>query len=255
MISLRTNQITVNIKKKILYHNLNLNMQGGEIWGILGRNGSGKSTLLHTLAGINKPIQGEIFLHNKNIIELSQRSIAKKIALLLQEYRDIFDYSVLKTILTGRFPHLSTWQKENLTDHQIANDAITLMDLTLLAKQSINSLSGGERRRVAIACVLTQTPDIYLLDEPLNQLDPNYQINVLNHFQSLARINNKLVIMTLHDINHAIKFCTHVLLLLDDQQYLTGTTVELINEDTIKALYNHSFKKFIINNQEFWLAT
>lgn len=114
------------------------------------------------------------------------------------------------------------------------------------------ALSGGERRRAAIAAVLAQTPEIYLLDEPLNQLDPKYQIQVLNYFRALVETKNNTVVMALHDVNLATRFCSHVIMLFDDGNYLVGSMNELLQQTNLEKLYGQKMQAIDTELGRMW---
>ena len=119
----------------------------------------------------------------------------------------------------------------------IARRALKLTGLTGLEQRPQNQLSGGERRRLAIATILAQEPDIYLLDEPTHQLDLQYQIDLLQLFADLAQRQNRLVVLSLHDVNLAARFCDQVLLMFGDGETLAGPAAELLTAANLTRLY------------------
>lgn len=254
MTTLETHDLCVSIGSKAICQNLSLSIKPGEVWGILGRNGIGKTTLLHTLAGLRQPQQGQITLDGIELAQISRKQLAKKLSVLLQQLEDSFPASVLELVLSGRHPHIDNWSWEAPQDYQIARSALSLVDLLSRQYDSIEQLSGGEKQRVSIARLLTQSPDIYLLDEPNSHLDLKYQIQLLKHFVSLTQNNSKSIITSLHDINLVQQYCSHVLLLFGDNEVKQGTTAELLNEETLSQLYQHPMKCFETDNQAFFFA-
>lgn len=240
---LRSEQLNISIGGKQICNALDLNIEAGQVWGALGRNGVGKTTLLHTLAGLRKADSGDIFLNSNNIKQLSRKHIAQQIGLLLQHHEDSFPASVLETVISGRHPHISQWRWENESDHEIALQALQSVALQELATRPVNQLSGGERQRVAIAGLLTQQPDIYLLDEPNSHLDLNYQIQILNIFSQLAYEQHNAIVMSLHDINLAARYCDHLLLLLGDGEFMQGETDTLLNTENLQRLFQHPLQE------------
>jgi len=230
-------RLDVRIADTVVCQDLSLSIESGQCWGLLGANGSGKTTLLHTLAGLRPPASGHVLLQGDDIDSLSRVQIARLLGLLLQDSSDPFPATVLETALLGRHPHLSRWQWEGERDRQIALQALASVGLEGLSGRMIDSLSGGERRRLAIATLLTQQTPLMLLDEPSNHLDPYYQINLLT---LLTEQRQGALMMSLHDINLAARFCTHLLLLLSDGQVLSGTCAELLNVEVLERLYGHS---------------
>lgn len=252
MTRLETHHITVNIGNKALLQDFTVSINSGERWAVLGRNGVGKTLLLHTLSGLVQPDKGDVYLDDQAISKLSQREIAKKLAILLQQADDPFPSSVMNTVLTGRHPHLGGWQWEGNKDYQIARNALEAMSIIAMENRAINTLSGGERRRVALATVLTQTPDIFVLDEPINQLDPKHQMLVLKHFQHLSQNEKKCVIMAIHDINLAARFCSHAIMLFGEGDYITGNIHDLFQSELLKRLYQHDLQIIESEHGQFW---
>src|SRR5690606_1880420 len=129
--------------------------------------------------------------------------------------------------LSGRHPHVPRLQWESPTDQQIADDCLRLMNLYELRTRDVATLSGGERRRLAVAQVLAQSPQIYLLDEPTNHLDPQHQLDVLNVFAARAA-NGDTVIASLHDVNLAARYATSCLLLFGDGRWRLGPVASIL---------------------------
>ena len=251
---LESRNLQVEIGNTQVCNDLNLSVQPGQVWAVLGRNGIGKTTLLHTLAGLRESVSGDILIDDNSIHSLSRKQIAQKLGLLLQHHEDAFPSSILETVLIGRHPYISNWQWESASDLQLAMDALQQVDLHNMAQRQINQLSGGERQRVAIAALLTQNPEILLLDEPNSHLDINYQISLLSHICKHAREHQHAVIMSLHDINLAARFCDHVLLLSGEGETQSGTSEDILNEDNLKHTYQHPIKIIRSGEQSIFLA-
>jgi len=243
MTSLHTKDLSIEIGNKQICKNLSLNINGGEIWGVLGCNGVGKTTLLHTLSGLRKAQSGQVLINKKNITELSRKQIAQQLGLLLQQIEDPFPSTVMETILSGRHPHINHWQWENAEDINIARQALQVVEMHNMSDRYVNQLSGGERQRVAIATLLTQQPDIFLLDEPNTHLDLNYQVKLLNVITQHVKQQQGIIIMSLHDINLAYHYCDHILLINENTNILTGKTADVLNEENLHRAYNCKIKK------------
>jgi iron complex transport system ATP-binding protein len=211
-----TQNLTVQSGSFVCKKKFNHNFERGQMWGIWGENGTGKTTFLHTLAGLKKPAQGSILL-NEQPLELSAiRVRAQQIGLLLQTFEFVFPCSVLDMILTGRYAHQHHWLYDTEQDKSIAKEALTLMDLQDFQHRDIQQLSGGEQQRVMLATLLTQNPEIYLLDEPVNHLDRKHSLQVLSLFKKLTQEKNKLVILVLHEMQWINEFCDHVIMFDED---------------------------------------
>ena len=232
---------------------LNLQVRAGECWAILGRNGVGKSTLLHTLAGLLTPQHGSIRLHGKQLSTLKRKAVAQQVGVLLQDYTDVFACDVLQTALMGRHPYLNAWQWETTQDQQRAKSALKSLDIAALEQRDLNTLSGGERRRAHLATLLTQDPSLFLLDEPTNHLDVHHQIHTFELLRRITQRNGKALIATLHDVNLAARFCDHVLLLFGDGVTLHGPTTEVLNEENLTRLLQHSMQQSVTAHGKMYI--
>ena len=190
---------------------LRFGVQAGECWAVIGPNGAGKTTLLRTLAGMVAPAKGTIRYQGVSLAELSPRERARCRALLPQDSLDAFPASVLETVLVGRHPHLSRFAFEGKRDVAIAREALARMGLSTFASRDVRTLSGGERRRVALAALLVQDPALFLLDEPSSHLDIARQVEALDVFTDLVRSRGKAIVMVVHDLHLAARYCDHAI--------------------------------------------
>jgi len=233
---LACHKLELSVQGRTLVRDMDLSVLPGQVLAILGQNGAGKTLTLHTLAGLRDPARGEVHLDKQPMAQLSRRDIARKLGLLLQTYEDPFPGTVLETALVGRHPHIGFWQWESAADLIVARQALADMGLASLQERDIHTLSGGERRRLAIAALLAQQPCVYLMDEPLNHLDPQHQLQVLRLFKDLAD-NGKTVIMALHDANAAMAWCSHALLLHGDGSWQYGPCTDVLSDGNLSRLY------------------
>ncbi len=234
---LRAMHLDCSIGKRMLWQELELEVAPGECWGILGGNGSGKTSLLHALAGLRSPSAGEVHLAGQALSSLSRPEIARRLGLLLQDSHDVFPTSVWESVLSGRHPHLGRWQQETAQDLALAREALKTMDLGGMESRPVQSLSGGERRRLAIATLLTQDPALLLLDEPLNHLDLRHQQALLQLLRRFCNESGKAVMMVLHDPNQALRYCDKVLLLAGNGAWQAGKCEELLTAESLSGLY------------------
>ena len=229
--------LRVDVAGRLLVDGLKLDAARGELVAVLGRNGCGKTLTLHTLAGLRDILRGQISVHGENLATARRQDIARYLALLPQHVDDIFPATVLDTALIGRHPHIGRFSWETDADVRIANESLEAVGLAELAARDILTLSGGERRRLAIAQVLTQQPDVYLLDEPTNHLDPQHQLDALRLFRDRAD-NGATVIATLHDVNLAVRYADRCLLLYGDGGWDLGPTADILDAQRLSRLYD-----------------
>jgi len=246
-------QLDVRIGPRVVTRNLTLTIKAGECWCLLGRNGSGKTTLLHTLAGLRPAAAGSILLGGDELASLSRRQVARRLGLLFQDHADSFPVSVREKVLQGRHPYLRAWQWESAADHNIVTDLLQRFDLDTLQARNIQTLSGGERQRVAIATLLAQQTPLQLLDEPSNHLDLKHRVELLSCLADAARDQRRGLIMSLHDINLATRFCDHAVLLMGDGEVLRGAIDDIVDSAVLEALYGYPLEELESSSGRAWL--
>lgn len=230
--------LTVHIAGKEVCRGLDLVVAAGDCIGILGGNGVGKTTLLHTLAGLRPAVAGTVHLEGRPLSTLPRRRVARYLGLLMQQPEDGLPATVLETALIGRHPHLDFWRWESHADVAIARRALKVAGLEGLEQRAQNSLSGGERRRLDIATVLAQDPQVFLLDEPAHQLDLQHQMALLSHLKRLAAEQGRAVAMSLHDVNLAARFCTRILMLFGGGETLLDGMDRALSAANLTRLYH-----------------
>jgi iron complex transport system ATP-binding protein len=214
-----------------------LNVERGELVGILGPNGSGKTTLLKLLGGIYRPTTGAVTLDNRPVAEWSHREIARRIAFVPQETHAPFDFTVLDIVLMGRFPHLGAFALEGPEDLAIARRALTATGTAPFEGRAFTTLSGGEKQRVVIASALAQSTQLLLLDEPTASLDIGHQIEVQMLLQHLNGGQGVTMLLSTHDLNLAAALCRRLVLLKEGQVLAAGPTEEVLTPAAVRALY------------------
>ena len=252
--SLSCHELTVTVPGRTLVSDLNLRLEAGDFLAVLGENGAGKSLSLHTLAGIREADSGMTTINDRLLAELPRQYAAQHLALLPQHTEDIFPATVMDTVMIGRHPHIGRFQWESDHDIEIARECMQQMDLANMADRDVATLSGGERRRLAIAQVLTQAPSIYLLDEPTNHLDPQHQLDVLHVFREQAA-NGRIVVASLHDVNLAARFADKCLLLFGDGRWELGSTESVLTESRLTELYSTPMEAVRWRNHQLFVAS
>lgn len=240
---LTVSSLSLELGGKSLCENLDFAIANGESWALLGRNGAGKTTLLHCLMGLHTADKGSIMVSDQNLESISRRELATKLGILFQEGMDSLPATVLDTVMLGRHPHQRSLFYDTEQDRQIALDALRVFNLENFARRQLDSLSGGEQQRLALAMLYTQRPDLYLLDEPSNHLDLAFQVRLISRFSSLVSKENASILMATHDINLAARFCDHVVLLLPDGQHRVGPTDEVLTEDNLSLAFGCRVRK------------
>ena len=228
--------LEVAVAGRSLVDSLAFEARPGRFVALLGRNGAGKTLTLHTLAGLRAARAGQVLLDGRPIGDWSPAARARRLALLPQAFEDPFPVTVLETALIGRHPHIGFWSWESDHDVAIVRGCLEDVGLAGCERRIVDSLSGGERRRLAIASLLAQDADVCLLDEPTNHLDPQHQLGVLQLFRERASAG-KAVVASLHDPTMAARFADDALLLHGDGRWDFGPCEEVLTEERLSALY------------------
>lgn len=212
---------------------IDLNIEMGSIYSIIGNNGSGKSTLIKILTGYLKPTEGIVLLNGINVLKFSRKEISKKISYVPQIAVNNLPYTVFEMVRMGRSPFMNLLGFEKDDDISKIEFALKLMDIYHLKNRGISSLSGGEIQRTYIARALAQDGDIIILDEPNSHLDIKHQIAIFKLLKKINKEEKKTVIFISHDLNLAYHFCDKMILLKDGRVVDYGEKSIILNEDKI----------------------
>ncbi|MCX7545640.1 ABC transporter ATP-binding protein [Marinicella gelatinilytica] len=229
---LLVDNITVSLQDRRVINGLSCQFAAGEFWGIIGQNGAGKSTFLQCLAGLLRPEQGQVMVDGVDIHQLDPLSRAQKMAYLMQEQEPSLAFSVAQAVEMGRYP----WPDDPENRYRLTQQALIDCRIKDLQDRSILKLSGGERRKVELATCLAQHSDYLLLDEPFNHLDVVYQRFLVKKLKTLSR--EKTVIMVCHDLDVVAQYCSHVLMLLSDDCYLSGDSATMLKPTNLDKLFD-----------------
>jgi len=231
---------------------LSFEIKPGETWGVLGPNGAGKTTLLHTLAGLRKPRSGTVELAGTDIQLLRRKQVAQQLAVVFQNNGEGFPATVLETAMIGRHPFISPWDIESAEDLAIARAALQKLELADLEHRLISTLSGGERQRLAIATALSQTPKLWLADEPSNHLDLKHQVQIMELLAEQATANCGIV-LCLHDLNLAAQWCDKILLLYPNGDACWGDADTMLTTPALEKLYNQPLRSIVSDGQRYFI--
>jgi len=217
---------------------VSLEVERGTIVGLLGPNGSGKTTLLRIVAGILRPLSGDVLVDGRPIEQMTRREVARRVAIVPQETHTTFDFSVIDMVLMGRYPHLGPLELEGIADQEIAREALAATGTAALETRAFATLSGGEKQRVVIASALAQASEMLLLDEPTAALDLAYQFEIAALLRRLNAERGTTMIVSTHDLNLAAALCARILLLKEGRVLAYGATKETLTAANIRVLYD-----------------
>lgn len=185
---------------------INLTLQSGKLASLIGANGVGKSTLLKTLTGFLPKLEGSLLLDGKDISEFSQRALAQQISIVLTQKPDVQNLTIEEIVGLGRSPYTGFFGKLHANDQQIVDESITAVGIEKLKNRMIQTLSDGERQKVMIAKALAQQTPVIFLDEPTAFLDFSSKVETFQLLQRMAHEMGKLVLLSTHDLELAVRF-------------------------------------------------
>jgi len=234
---LEARAIQVRRGNTLALQGVSLSLHPGEALAIVGPNGAGKTTLLRCMAGILVPTQGEMLLGGRPMADCSRREIARSIAYSPQESEERFGFTVRQAVLMGRHPWVPRFGSPSPEDEAAAAYALAAMDLVPLSDRPVTELSGGEKRRVALARTLAQGGKAYLLDEPVAGLDIRHALLAMRAFTSLAVTIKAAVAVILHDLNLAAMFCPAMLMLDAGGIAAYGATPDVLTPENVTRVF------------------
>ena len=216
---------------------LSLGIKEGAFTGVIGPNGSGKSTLVSLIAGWYTPTEGEVRLLGRSVRAWPRRALACKLAVIPQMTTVAFPFTALEVVLMGRSPHRGRLSLDRAEDLEVARGALAMTDALEAASRPIDELSGGERQRVILARALAQEPEVLVLDEPTTALDIRHQVAIFRLLRTLKAERGVTVVVVVHDLNLAARYCERLILLSHGQCVVEGTPEKVLTEATLSGVY------------------
>lgn len=222
---------------KQILHPLELRLEPGRIYGLVGSNGSGKSTLVKMLARQQRQTSGSTHLLGKDLSAYGDRDFARSVAYMPQFTPPAEGMTVRELVGLGRFPWHGALGRFSTGDGEKVEQALNQTDLLRFADRMVDSLSGGERQRAWLAMMLAQDTRCLLLDEPTSALDIGHQVEMLTLIRTLSREAGIGVVVVLHDINMAARTCDEIIALRGGRVVAHGTPDEILSGDVLYRIY------------------
>ncbi|MCK0209462.1 ATP-binding cassette domain-containing protein [Starkeya koreensis] len=216
---------------------VSLGLPARRVVGLIGQNGSGKSTLLKLLARQLAPTGGTLALDGRPLGDWGDRPFARRVGYLPQQTPATGGMQVRELVALGRYPWHGPFGRFSLRDSRQVEEAIALTGLAPLAERGVDTLSGGERQRAWLAMLVAQETDYLLLDEPIAALDIAHQLDVLALVRRLAGERGLGVLVVLHDVNMAARFCDEIVALRAGQIVARGTPDEVLTAAALREVY------------------
>ncbi|CEG11737.1 ABC transporter related protein [groundwater metagenome] len=237
--NLKIENLCVGYKNINILNDITFSIGMGEMVGIIGPNGAGKSTLLKAITSVLQPKKGVVLLNKKDIGKIDRKEIARTMAVVPQNTLISPMFTVYDMVSMGRYPHIKDRFSpfDGAEDIKIVNDSMKMVGVEHLSEKTLDAVSGGERQMAVIARALAQQPKILILDEPTSNLDINHQIKILKLVKNISRDKNISVIIVIHDLNTAARFCDKLILLHNKKILAIGTPEEVLTIENIMKAY------------------
>ena len=216
---------------------LDLQLEKGCCYGVLGPNGSGKTTFLDLLCGLLVPETGTITLCGRLLADWNHWQLARKVALVPQDFVVRFGFTVREVVEMGRHPHLGRFAGLDSRDHELVDVVMEELGIAVFGDRPVTRLSGGEKQRVAVARALAQDPEVLLLDEATSNLDIFHSLSILATIRSRIREQGLTVVAALHDLNLATFFCDRLIFLKNGRLVCQGPIDEVLRAEIIHEVY------------------
>lgn len=237
---IRVQGLTKTIQDKTILNDINVEISKGRLTSMIGPNGAGKSTLLSAITRLIDFDKGTIEIEGKAISEYKSNDLSKKLSILKQANHTELNITVEQLVNFGRFPYSKG--RLNEADRAQVEYALELLNLKEIRHRYLKTLSGGQRQRAYVAMTIAQDTEYILLDEPLNNLDMKHSVQIMKTLRQLAKSLNKTIVVIIHDINFASCYSDDIIALKDGEMVKASTKDEVIQEDTLKTLYDMDVK-------------
>ncbi|MBO4850725.1 MAG: ABC transporter ATP-binding protein [Prevotella sp.] len=220
--------------RKVVATDMTATLHSGCMTCLIGPNGVGKSTLLRTLSAFQPPLSGRVLIHERDLVTLSEKELARLIGVVLTYRPDVRNMTVEEMVSLGRSPYTGFWGTLSSEDHEKVREAISLVGIEPLAPRMIQTLSDGERQKVMIAKALAQETPVIYLDEPTAFLDYPSKVEMMQTLHHLSRTAEKTIFLSTHDLELALQIADTVWLMTSEGFYV-GTPRELADSGVLGA--------------------
>ncbi len=232
-----------------ILNNISFTVEKGDFIGLIGPNGSGKSTLLKLVGGVLTCPENAVQVNQHPINHINKKELARVISWVPQEHPMVFPFTIQEIVLMGRHPYLSPLSFEGEEDYKIARQAMETTNTSQFSDRYFNEISGGEKQRVMLASAIAQEPEIMLLDEPTSALDLKYQVQILNILKHLNEDKNITLILAMHDLNLASRYCRRLILLNEGAIVRDGNPEEVLKKEVIENVYDINVNLHLLDGE------
>lgn len=233
----KTENLAVGYDGNILIHDINVKLEKGKILTLIGPNGAGKSTILKSITRQLETIQGTVYIDAQEIASWSPKDMATQMAVVLTDRIRPELMTCAEVVAMGRYPYTNLFGKLTQKDTEAVQEALERVHALDLAEQDFTTLSDGQRQRIMLARAICQEPEIIVLDEPTAYLDIRHKIELLDILREMTQKKNTTVIMSLHEIDLAMKISDYLLCVKGDTVEAFGPPDVILKNHTIEHLY------------------
>ena len=216
-----------------ILRNVSFSLEQGECVAVLGNNGAGKSTLVSCISRLRRPSSGSVLIDGVPVSQMTRNELAQQVSYVAQK-NELAHTTVFDAVLLGRKPHMK-WGPSDV-DYDVAEHALRAVGMEDCRLRYMNQLSGGEQQKVMLARAIAQEPKLMLLDEPTSSLDPRNQYESMELIRHCAHDHHIAVLVVIHDLNLALRFCDRFLFLKDGAVFASGGQ-EAVTSENIQAVY------------------
>ena len=234
---IRLEDVAAGYGRKALLNHISLHVSPGNVLTLIGPNGAGKSTILKTVTRQLAELGGTIFLEGTAMSRMREEEVARTLAMVMTERLHPEFMTCREVVATGRYPYTGRLGILSAEDWKLVDDAMQLVHARDTADRNFSQISDGQRQRVMLARAICQEPRILILDEPTSYLDMRYKIDILSSIRRLAAERNMAVVMSLHELDLALKVSDVIACVEGDHIGKTGTPEEVFSGDYIQKLY------------------
>ena len=216
---------------------VSLRLAPGRFYGLVGPNGCGKSTLLDLLMANRLPAAGTIRLNDRPLADYGRRQLARRLALVPQDFSIHFAFTVLEVVLMGRHPYLPRFGAVSAADLAIAEAAMAAIGIGEFRDRYVTELSGGEKQRVVVARALAQETPVLMLDEATSNLDIGHALEIFRVARARVQERGDTVIAVVHNLNLAAAFCDELIFMKQGRLVACGPTAETLTPEIVREVF------------------
>lgn len=243
---IETKKLSVGYGKKVVVNEVEISGLKGQVVCLLGPNGAGKTTILRTLSGLLAPVKGEVYINEKELSRIDKKDLAKTLSVVLTQKFSGGLMTAFEVTSMGRYPHTGFFGRLTEDDLKKTFEALKTVNADYLAERYFEELSDGEKQKILVARALVQEPEVIVLDEPTTHLDIRHRLELIDILKKLSKEKGITVILSLHEIDMALKSCDKVVLVKNNRIIAYGVPEDVVDENIINELY--SIKDANFNN-------